>query len=228
MLLRISSLLAAALVVSLGVTAAQASVPDANSCTLQSHGVVMVGTASGVPDAAGAWSVVIRKIGNQPLPGSTVMIDFTQCSDIVVACNQQGVTNQVASGHLIYGITDTQGRFTFYLQGSANVAALPPDIAIAAGTDAGTGCAPIYADGVLLGQLEVTALDLNGRGSPGAALDGSDVALAAAEAMRAALGSPARARDDYNFDGHVDGADVALLARRFISGATRNTGAACP
>ncbi len=227
--MKLPILVAATIGIVCGASVAHASPPSAANSSLQSHGIVLVGAASGVPDAVGAWTVTVRNAINNPIAGSDVVIDFTNCSDLVVSCDQlSAVTGQSASGRRVSGVTNASGQFMFFVQGSSNVAALPAGNVTAPGTDAGTPCASIYAAGVLLGQLIVSAEDLNGRGSPTNAVDGSDVAIAAAEAVRVALGAPARARDDYDRNGRVNGADVAILAKRVVAGGSQNTGSACP
>lgn len=209
------------------VSVAAACPPDPAECTIQAPHLLVVGAAGGVADPAGAWTVVVRGFAGVPIAGSTVLIDFRQCSDIQLACDQSVVANQVHSGPgYVFGITDRDGRFIFNVQGSATGQHLDNG-GISPGTNAGTPCATVYADGVMLGTVVVAALDVNGHGSPNA-IDAADVAQVLADALSSSLGATPRARDDYNFDSQVTAADVAVVLHADLMRTTRVTGPTCP
>ena len=93
-------------------------------------------------------------------------------------------------------------------------------------------CAAVYADGMLLGNVTVSAFDVNGLGSPDGAVNSADVALVMAEALKVGLGGTPRARDDYNNSGTVNSQDVAVSISMALQQATgtgsRTTGPFCP
>lgn len=96
------------------------------------------------------------------------------------------------------------------------------------------GCAAVYADGVSIGRLVVSAVDqdfLNG-------LTPADVSLALGDRLAfvnagVPTGGPAyRARSDFDGDGDIDPADVAVLVafrlEASVNGATISGAPACP
>jgi len=214
-----------------GFTAAHADIskiPDPSKCTIPSH-LDVVGANGNVPDPSGAWTVKVRDFANNPLMGTSIVIDFADCADIRIACDQlNAVTGQTNFMAKMVGATSGMtGQVTFYVQGAADAQMLAGLVATP-GTRAGTPCAKVYGDGVLLGNLTVSANDVNGVGSPTAALTGADVALAANEMLKSMIGGEPMARDDFDGNGAVTGGDIAILAMRRLTGATLNTGNACP
>jgi hypothetical protein len=211
-------------------SAALANVPDPAKSSLQSAYIAVEGSTSGNPDncsdgRCGNFTVTVRDFANNVIAGSTVVIDFSGCSDIQVSCDQlNAVTGQsYLAGKKVSGTTNAAGQFTFKVQGASNAVPTVGNTT-SAGTNVNVPCAQVYADGVpLTPALIVAAYDLNGLGSPSGAVNGADASLIAAEVAKIPLGAQARARDDYNNSGTVNGADAAAMAA-MVSQASLGTG----
>lgn len=237
----ISSLLAAfALAAAASTAMAQIIIdPDPAKSTLQSQFIAVVGATNGLPDncvdaRCGNFTVTIRNWANDLMPGANVVINFSECSDIQISCDQlTEVTGQTyLSGKRVSGVTNAAGQFTFRVIGAAT-ATSTPDNSTALGTNANAPCAQAYGDGVvLLPALVVSAYDINGLGSPNAAVNGADASLVVAEVVKVNLGAQARARDDYNFSGTVSGVDGSIAAnmaaQTAVGTGSQNTGVFCP
>lgn len=217
---------------------ALANVPDPAHSAFSSNYIAVEGQTSGQPDncsdgRCGNWTVTVRDFANNLIAGSTVVIDFSGCPDIQVSCDQlNGVTGQTdLAGKKVSGTTNASGQFVFKVQGASN-ASLQAGNVTSAGTNAGVPCAQVYADGVALGSLIVSAYDVNGLGSPTAAVNASDVSLVSAEALKIAAGATARARDDYNFTNSVNSGDVAIMSSMALQQAagtgSKATASYCP
>ncbi len=226
-----------AFVLAVIATAASANVPDPPSSHVDGH-LLLVGQTGGHTgaDCKGAFVVVVRDASRNAIPGSTVVVDLSACTDMQMSCDQSvGAGQAYLAGKKIAGTTNAVGQFTFYLQG-ASTAVMAPGIATSPGVPATATCANVYADGVLMGQVSVAALDIDGSGSPSSAFDATDLKLVAHEAIVVALGATARARDDYNGDRRLTGTDLAVLAGYLdlntacdpACGCTRQTVPFCP
>lgn len=218
-------------------SAALANVPDPAKSTFSSAYIAVEGQSAGQPDncgdgRCGNWTVTVRDFANNVIAGSTVVIDFSGCPDIQVSCDQlNAVTGQsFLAGKKVSGSTNAGGQFVFKVQGASN--ATPPGANTSAGTNVGTPCAQVYADGVPLGGLIVSAYDVNGLGSPTAAVNASDASLVQAEALKIAVGGTARARDDYNFSNTVNASDVsissAMALQQSVGTGSKATAPYCP
>lgn len=199
--------------------------------------ITVEGATSGTPDACadgrcGDYLISVRNSANDPVPGSTVMIDFTGCTDLVLACDQlEASTGQTIVGRQITIVTNAAGQAVFRVQGAATGAPTTNNTT-SPGIDDGTPCATAYADGVILGYLVVTAYDLNGAGSPASAVNSADASLALGESNKVALGAMPRARTDLNFSGSITAADASIIMKAANDAAlgtgSRNTGPYCP
>ena len=217
--------------------AARAGVPDPSRSSVSTLNIALEGATNGVPDdcsdgRCGDVTVAIRDFANNPIASSAVVIDFSGCSDLQVACDQlNAATGQTAlAGKKILGITNALGQFTFKAQGASSASL--PGADTAPGTRAGVECATLYADGVPIRNLVVAAYDVDGLGSPDAAVNASDVALVTAEALRVLLGGTPRARGDYNGSHSVNSADVGISSAMAMQQAggtgSRRTAPFCP
>lgn len=221
-----------------GSHSAQQGVPPDNKSTLQGPFIDVEGSTNGLPDncsdlRCGSFAATIRDFANNPIPGSTVIIDFSGCPDIQLSCDQLFATTgqTLLAGKKVMGTTNAVGQFVFHVQGAANAVKLAD--ATSDGTNAGVPCAQFYADGVpLTPTLEVSAFDLDGLGSPFAAVSVTDVSLTMYENIHIALGAQARQRDDYNHTGTVNVADVAaaaaMAAQAALGTGSQATGPYCP
>ncbi len=213
--------------------------PDPAKSTLQSAYIAVVGSTNGLPDncadtRCGNFTATIRDWANNVLPGATVTIDFSACTDIQIACDQLTATTgqTYLGGKKVSGVTNSFGQFTFRVMGAAN--AVPtmsnttsPGIAIS------TACAQVYVEGWALSPaLIVAAYDVNGLGSPNAAVNGADASLVGAEVVKVGLGATPHPRDDYNYSNSVTGPDASAIATMVVQAAlgtgSQNTGPFCP
>ena len=222
-------------------SAAGATTPpdDWSHSTFQSLFIAVEGSTGGVTDGCsdnrcGNFSITIRDGANNVVCCTAVVIDFSACSDIQLSCDQlNSTTGQTyLGGRAIMGITNAVGQFNFKVQGAANAVPMAGTVT-SPGTNVGIPCAQVYADGVPLAPLlVVAAYDVNGQGSPGAAVNGADASLVGAEVVKVGLGAQARARDDYNFSNSVTGPDASIMASMAVQAAlgtgSQNTGPFCP
>jgi hypothetical protein len=226
-------------------SAALANVPDpahssfANFTGANSY-LDVEGATGGNPDACtdgrcGNFTVTIRDFANNVIAGSTVVIDFSGCSDIQIACDQlNAVTGQTyLAGKKVSGTTNAAGQFVFKVQGASNAASTGASNTTTAGTNAGVACAQVYADGVaLVPQLKVSAYDVNGTGSPSGAVSSADISLVSAENSKQIGGAQPRQRDDYNHTGTITIADVsaeaAMAAQASTGSGSQKTAPYCP
>lgn len=194
-----------------------AGVPDPAHCTVGPL-IYLEGSTAGAPDKCSDgrcadFAVTIRDAGNVPLAGSVVQIDFTGCIDMQLSCDQlEAITGQTLSGRNVRGTTNASGVFTFRVQGASNSAdGGLPNPQQSPGTPLGVPCAAIFADGVLLDSLKVVAYDINGLGSPNAAVGAVDAAVVQDEINRGNASGTRLERTDINGDGILTNADVQLM-----------------
>ncbi len=137
-----------------------ADLPCGPDCVSMPCQVNLVGATGGEADAVSEFSIVVRDLAQNPIANSIVLIDFAACPDLRIAAQQpfSGVTaNCGGSVGAVSAITDATGIATFRIVGGArNLTGGVPG--------AGFRCARVYADGVLVGTLNVGAFDQNGVG----------------------------------------------------------------
>ncbi|MCC6349326.1 MAG: hypothetical protein IT347_07005 [Candidatus Eisenbacteria bacterium] len=216
-LVRKAAVLAACGVV-FGAAVAFAGVPSPANSTIPAR-INLVGANAGVADAGAQSSLVtitVRDLAANPIANSSVVLDFTgNVSDTRIG----DATSQLYAGvvancgtHGVSSLTDALGVATFVVMGGGKS---PTGAAHAA------GAAKIYADGVLLGTLNVGSYDLNG-------VDGvtlADLALWAADYFGA--GNPDRA--DYNNAGGVDLVDLSTWGATYFAGGSNTSSTTyCP
>ena len=196
-LLRKAMLLASA--GALLATNALAAVPSPADSSVPC-GLNLVGTTGGVADSRGEFSIVIRDLAHNPIPGSAVTIDFNACSVDIRVCSVQPVAGVTAdcSGAVgeINAVTDGAGTVTLRIVGGArNTAAGSPA--------AGFQCATVFADGVNMGNINVGAYDENG----GTGVNPADIAVWLPDSFDVDF----EGRSDFNCSGTVNPADLASL-----------------
>ena len=223
-------------------SAALANVPSPANSVLQSSYLAVEGSTGGLPDKCsdnrcGDFLVTVRDFSNAIIAGATVVVDFSGCSDIKIACDQlNAVTGQTfLAGKKVSGTTNASGQFTFKIQGAATGVPTPNNTSTSAGTNANVPCAQVYADGVALTPaLIVAAYDVNGGAGASPGVTATDASLVVAEGIKIGLGlgAVARARDDYNNSGTVTSADSSISTLMGIQAGlltgSQVTGPYCP
>lgn len=193
-----------------------AGVPSPGNSTIPLR-INLVGhdIGTGQPDAAQLFSsvsVTVRDLGNNPIANSSVVIDFSGCisdtrigdvqplAGLAVNCGTKGVS----------ALTDVAGVATFTIEGGG----------IAAAPAHAFGAGKVYADGVLLGNINVGLFDLNGT----TGVDGLDLALFGGDVF-----SPgAEDRADYDNSGAVDGLDLAVMGAAIFGTSSASAATYCP
>lgn len=208
--------------------AAMAGVPSSENSDVPT-GFRMVGHVLGVPDAAtGTLPIVVRDLANNPIPASSVVVDFSACPDLRICDTQFDAAITVScGGKTIHGLTDATGAITFVVVGGAtNGGGLP------AGPSGGplTRCVKVFADGV---RLNNPATSIANPGTQAAAFDedgAGGVSSADIGSLLTDLGSGTPYhRSDFDFNGSVDSADIAeLLTVLGNSGSAESCATLCP
>jgi hypothetical protein len=159
----------------------------------------------GAIDPADPFTVVVRKLSGNPVPGAYVILDFVDCTDLRF-CTDQGDPNVtvVCENRAIRAFADGQGQVTLRIAGCAvNSGASPGP------TDPAL---KVYADGVLLKVVRAAAFDQNG-------CNGADPNDLSAW-LKDSFSGQAYARSDYNGDGALDPNDLSLWLAASFSGAS--------
>jgi len=205
----------------LGIMAASvalAGIPSAANCTVPTF-IKVVGTAAGIPDSRGTFSITVRDAGNTVVPNCNVQLDFTACTDMSL-CNTGADVNCAAK--VVSGLTNVSGVVTFTVVG----AGLHPG-GVFAGP--GLGCVSIYAGGgYLIGNATSIVYDLNGA-IVGTGKNG--VTIGDLSAFLADLGGGVyRGRSDYNQSATVSIADLVPWLQCLGAGTSSSgcTTAYCP
>jgi hypothetical protein len=108
-------------------------------------------------DGSGQFSVTVRDIGNNLMPGIEVAIDFTLCSDVSICRSGTGaVAGQVVDcdNNRVTNTTNVSGVAVFNIIGAANNSGDSPGADFA--------CAEVFAGGVSLGSVTAIVYDQNG------------------------------------------------------------------
>jgi len=205
-----------------GVVAAYAGIVSPGNCTISAARINLVGQNNAAPGdkadsvATGAKiTITVRDIGNSPIAGIPVVIDFSGCtSDIKVASTQSyhAQTTGCATA-TVQSYSTTNGTVSFVIIGGRSAA-----VAHA------VNCAKAYADSYLLSpSLGVGAYDENNAG--GVTL--ADLGLWGTDYF----GGANPDRSDYNGAGGVTLADLGLWGSTYFGGrsaASATGGVLCP
>lgn len=197
--------------------AAMAGVPSAGNSTLPAPAFfTVVGQATGVPDPIGVFSIVVRDLGNNPINGSSVVLDFSAVgsSDLIAATDQLDATTYVnCTAKTVRRFTDITGSVTFNVVGFSNNAG--------ASVGAGLDGVKVYADGVLIGTLTAAVVDQDGLNG----CDGNDLSVWIADQGDGGYWG----RSDYDYTGVVDGNDLSVWIGYQGIGQSAESGAyVCP
>lgn len=133
---------------------ALADVPSPFNWLIPSH-VRIVGVGSAGPDSVlGHVECVIRDLAMNPMPGAIVTFDFYECTDLVLASDQQDPRLSVNCAYRgVSAVTDEHGiaRFTILGAGTQEPAHAPHSL-------------NVYADGVFAGSPSVAVFERDGAG----------------------------------------------------------------
>lgn len=166
--------------------------PPPPSSTCPSYLLIHALGPQGGPDPGGAFVVVVRDLANEPVPGSDVAVDLSECLDLRlcdVAIPWQLFTPPTRAWH---AVSDANGVARFVIPGGSTGAA-----SVVTGP-----CARIYADGIFQCRVPVAILDLDAAGGLGA----SDIALW----LAGFAGGTPGPRADFDGSGTVGAADLAV------------------
>jgi len=206
---------------------ASANVPDPSKSTVP--GFIKVGgaqTTAGVPDPTITYTVTVRDFANNPIAGSNVELNFSNCSDTklctaVVAGQTVDCTNKA-----VRATTNASGLAIVKVLGGANNpgTAVPPAI----WPGAGLGCVRVYADGIQIGTATAVDYDQNGSVPSGNGVNGLDFSIAKSDVGAVGLGAAYKGRTDYDANGAVNGSDLSSL-KTIVgnSGLGTGSGAGC-
>jgi hypothetical protein len=176
----------------------------------------LVGLASGVPDARGEFTVMIRDLAQNPVSDCEVAIDFRNCWGIRLGTNQPWPGTALScelNEHgwpfaVMRGTSDANGRVTFRIVGGS----------VNSGNNTAGNvfdCAFVLVGGVVAAQASVGAFDQNGQNGVGPA----DIALWLEDAFDAEY----EGRSDYNGTNDVSPADLALLIGAVLGGGSTSS-----
>jgi hypothetical protein len=177
--------------------------------------ISLVGNNGGATDPHGSFTIIVRDCNNVPINSSVVVVDFSGCSGVWLCQTQPGLFVNCTL-QCVYGYTNGVGAITMSIagHGSDYLGNSPPYNA--------PGCARIYADGLLVGSVDVSIYDHGGSG-----LNGADFG-----ALLGDFFGSQPLRSDYDCSGTVTGADLAQWLTVFFGSASTSNcpsaGAQCP
>ncbi len=169
-------------------SAVMAGIPSPGNCTIPAF-VKVVGT-NGVPDPLGVGTVTVLDVSLNPVVGSNVTLNFTNCTD----------TELCGAAVSVSATTDAFGVATFTaIGGGKHPGGIFPG--------AGAGCIEIRADSYLLGTATAVVYDLNG-----ANLGGNGVSISDLPLFLDDWGDSGtyRGRSDFNQDGSIQITDLPV------------------
>jgi len=177
----------------------------------------LVGSAGGVADTpAGSFTVVVRDLANNPVPGASVVLDLSGCPDATI-CPDQLDANEVVNmtAKTVRKFADTNGQAAFTIVGGSTgngnaVVVSFGQVIKQPGWGPGNGAVRIYGNGTLLGAPSFATYDLDGSGGVGPA----DLSVFLTDI---ASGTPF-ARSDFSGDGVLNSTDLCLWLTAFAAG----------
>lgn len=172
--------------ISILISPASAKIPDPTNSHVDP---VMVGNCTGNHIENG-FVVEVREIGNSPLAGVVITVDFTD-SNCKPLLGQPD--NSLQTCPVLAQMSDISGRAVFY-----------PRLA---GFDNGF-VAEVRGNGVLLARIQSRSTDLNGDGN----MDPFDLLIFSTNFLLA----PESEETDFNQDSVTDGGDLAIFATDFL------------
>ena len=200
------------LALALSPVLATACVPSSQLCSTPAI-IRLVGSAGGVADApAGSFTVVVRDLANNPVPGAAVVLDLSGCPDATI-CPDQLDPNEVVNltAKTVRKFVDANGQATFTIVGGSTGngnAAVVSNGAVIKGLV--NGAVRIFGNGTLLGSPNFATYDLDGSGGLGP----TDLSVFLTDI---ASGTPF-ARSDFSGDGVLNATDMCLWLTTFAAG----------
>lgn len=187
---------------------ATAAIPSAANST-QPGRIHIGGTKGGVADPANAFVVTVRDLSNNVIAGSLVEVRFGACADLFPSSFQPLGQSVDCVNRIVSATTDFSGVAQMNIVGAAD--------ASLAGS--GLACATIWADGVPLGSVQVSAWDLDGVNG----VDYHDIALWLTDFYAGVYVQ----RSDHDFISGVGANDLSLLLCMVVSEGETESGAHC-
>ena len=186
-------------------SAAIAGVPSPGSSSVPPS-FAMVGSLAGTPDPFGRFTVTVRDLANNPMSGASVVVDFSNCVDLKICCDQaDSACITCCIKHTLRKLAGLNGSVSFIVlggsTGSGNAVSL-------------LGCPKIYANGVLLGSPTASAFDLDGANGVGI----NDLSVWLTDFGTA--GNPTFGRSDFDGSGSVGINDLSVWLTMFGNGAS--------
>ena len=182
--------------------------------------IKLVGSTAGIADAPGRFTVVVRDFANNPVQGADVSVDLGSCFDTRIATPQPfpGITVTCnGSGAVVHGTTDASGQAVFRIAGGGK-------LTTPGSPGAGIGCATIAAGTMTLGNVTVSAFDLNGVGG----VNPADLSLFLNDSFAYAASATYVGRSDYNCTNSINPADFSMLIATSIGfGSTSSAAQYC-
>ena len=176
--------------------------------------ISLVGSNGSAPAAAtGQFSVILRDLANNPIPGATVVIDLSSALDLHFCADQMDADATVDCAHkTVAKVTAADGSVSFTLLGGSNGAGNASTL-LQGGK--------IFANGTQIQSPTVSAFDLDGSGGVGA----NDLSAWLGDF---GTGQPF-GRSDYDCSGNVGANDLSLWLNAFASGTmVESCAASCP
>jgi hypothetical protein len=189
--------------------AASANVPDPSKSSVP--GFLRVGgaqTTAGVPDPTITYTVTVRDFANNPIAGSFVEANFTNCTDTKLCSAVVSGQTVDCTNKAVRATTNAGGQAVLKVLGASNNpgSSVPP--AIFAG--AGSGCVRVYADGIQLGTATAIDYDQNGSLGGGNGVSPLDLSISKNDIGAAGLGAAYKGRSDYSADNALSPVDLSF------------------
>ena len=182
----------------LAVSATTAGIPSPANSTIPTH-IHVVGRYGTQPDtAAGRFVVVARDLANNPIPGSSIVVDFSANPDVRLSSDPLDPSLTVnCAQHTVRAYTNVRGEAFFTIVGAGT---LTPQGSTFATTR-------IFQDGMLLGTVPTSVYDLDATGGLGA----NDLSMW----MSDFGGGTNPLRGDYDASGFVGANDLSVWLNTF-------------
>ncbi len=198
----------------LGAGVSRAAVPSASNSTIP-RGIWVVGTQGGVPDEAGRFTVTVRDIANNPIPGALVTVALDDCARVHLCAGSCDPLVSACPARSLQRATDAAGVARFLVVGASEDDGVPPDGVPATGNPP-PGCVRIVADGVELGHALCAVYDASGARYP--ATLGVEVVDIRTVNQAIGIGLQYYQRYDYDFNGKNDVRDLFFWNHLYAAG----------